>query len=234
MRIEPEIASVSIVLVGNFNPAIFTPAWFVLQGLLPEKTIDTVETNIVHAHVTQFNTDWLSLNVTSDQFQIETLQAPVVRLRDLAIRVFKEQLPHTPLTALGINRHVHFPVHNIDERNRLGRLLAPVGPWGDWGKTLEPDGSLGGMTSLTMTQVNPVGRPVGGMINVKVEPSNLIGQGRIGVYVGVNDHFAVETVDSPATTEEIVNMIEMNFDHSLHWADQIIDHIMSLTRTPNG
>ena len=90
MRIDPEIAGVSIVLLGNFNPAIFTPAWFVLQGLLPEGTIDTAEINIVHADVTQFNTDWLSLNVTSDRFQVDTLQAPVVRLRDMAIRVFKE------------------------------------------------------------------------------------------------------------------------------------------------
>ena len=37
MRIEPEISGVSVVLLGDFNPAIFTPAWFALHGLLPEE-----------------------------------------------------------------------------------------------------------------------------------------------------------------------------------------------------
>ena len=37
------------------------------------------------------------------------------------------------------------------------------------------------MTSLTMTQVDPEGRLPVGRINVKVEPSNRIGQGRLGV-----------------------------------------------------
>ena len=125
-------------------------------------------------------------------------------------------------------------MRNIEERNKLGRLLAPVSPWGVWGETLEPDGSLSGMTSLTMTQVNPVGRPIGGMKNVNVEPSTRISQGRFGVYVGVNDHYAVETTDSPTTAEEILNLLEENFDKSLQWADQIIDHIMDLTRIQNG
>ena len=34
MRIEPEISGVQVVLVGDFNPAIFTPAWFALYRLL--------------------------------------------------------------------------------------------------------------------------------------------------------------------------------------------------------
>ena len=40
MRIEPEISDVSVVLLGDFNPAIFTPAWFALHGLLPERVAD--------------------------------------------------------------------------------------------------------------------------------------------------------------------------------------------------
>ena len=135
-----------------------------------------------------------------------------------------------PLKVLGINREVHFPLRSFGEQNRLGRLLAPVEPWGDWGKKLESDEEQGGMTSLTMTQINPEGRPLGGRVNVVVQPSNQIGRGRPGVYVQVNDHYIIENVESQMGTREIVMLLEDNFDESLRRADQIIDHIMSLTR----
>ena len=85
------------------------------------------------------------------------------------------------------------------------------------------------MTSLTMRQVNPDGRPLGGQINVTVEPSSRIGQGRLGVYVRVNDHYTIENVESQMGTSKIVALLEENFDESLLRADKIIDHIMSLT-----
>ncbi len=229
MRIEPEIAGVSLVVRGHFNPAIFTPAWFGWNELLPEKTVQIAGTKIVHPQIAIFEADWLNLHVQPESFQINTTQAPYVRLQDLATRIFRDHLPHTPLKILGINRDVHFSVRSFDERDRLGRLLAPVEPWGDWGQKLEPDGEHGGMASLTMRQVNLEGRPPGGQINVTVEPSNRIGQGRLGVYVQVNDHYNIEDVESQIGTSKIVELLEDNFDESLQRADQIIDHIMSLT-----
>ena len=105
---------------------------------------------------------------------------------------------------MGINREVHFSVSSFSERDRIGRLLAPVKPWGDWGKKLEPDGKHGGMTSLTMRQVNPEGRPPGGQVNVTVEPSNKIGEDRPGVYVRINDHYTMENLEGQMATSEIV------------------------------
>ena len=229
MRIEPEMAGVSLVMLGNFNPLIFTPTWFRRHKLLSDRMVDNANTEIVHPHGAKFDADWLNTQVVPEKFVIQTTNAPYVRLRDLAIRIFREFLPHTPLKAMGINRDVHFTVRNFDERCRLGRLLAPVEPWGDWGKKLEPDGEHGGMTSLTMTQLNPEGRPPGGQVNVKVEPSTRIGQGRRGVYVHVNDHYAIEESSSQIASNEIVTLLEENFDESLLRADEIIDHVMSLT-----
>ena len=48
MRIEPEISGVSVVLLGDFNPAIFTPAWFALHDLLPESVADDADLRIAH------------------------------------------------------------------------------------------------------------------------------------------------------------------------------------------
>ncbi|MDE2741113.1 MAG: hypothetical protein OXI58_05965 [Gemmatimonadota bacterium] len=230
MRIEPEISGVNVVLLGDFNPAIFTPAWFALHGLLPESVADSAELHVAHQQGTEFVAEWLRLQVTVERFSVETLQAPHIRLRDLVVRIFKEHLHHTPLRAFGINSNVHFRVQSLTERDRIGRALAPVEPWGAWGQDLGLDEKQGGMTSLTMSQVAPQGRPKGGQINVTVEPSYRIGKGRTGVYVRVNDHYAIDNAGL-GTAERLIELFEDNFDTSLERGNGIIDHIMSLAET---
>ncbi len=229
MRIEPEISAAAVVVLGDFNPAIFTPAWFALHGLLPEGVAESADLRVASQHVTEFATEWLRLQVTDERFIVETWQAPHVRLCDLVARTFKEYLHHTPVTALGINRDVHFRVRDFSERDRIGRTLAPIEPWGTWGRDLGPDGRDGGMTSLTMTQVNPGGRPDGGQINVTVEPSHRVGEGRNGVHVRVNDHYAIDGTQL-GTAERLMKLFEANFEESLARSNAIIDHIMSLAK----
>ncbi len=94
MRIEPEIDGVSVILVGSFNPAIFTPAWFAMHDLLPAGIADSADLAVAHKQMTMFNADWLRLEVTPDQFNVETVQAPHVRIHDLVLRVFGEHLHH--------------------------------------------------------------------------------------------------------------------------------------------
>ena len=108
MRIEPETSGVSVVVLGTFNPAIFTPAWFELHGLLPEGVGARAELKVAHAQVTAFTFDWLRLDVVVERLAVATTEAPYVRVCDLVARTFKEFLPHTPLRAFGINRDVHF------------------------------------------------------------------------------------------------------------------------------
>ena len=230
MRIEPEISGVSAVLLGDFNPAIFTPAWFALHGLLPESVTDSADLRLAHQQVTEFAADWLLLHVTVDRFSVETLQAPHIRLRDLVARIFKEYLHHTPLRAFGINRNVHFRVKSLAERDRIGRTLAPVESWGAWGHDLDLYGKHGGMKSLTMSQLAPDGRPTGSQINVTVEPSNRIRNKQTGVYVRVNDHYAIDDAEL-GTAERLIDLFDDNFDTSLERSNGIIDHIMSLAKT---
>ena len=226
MRTEPERSGVTVVLLGKFNPTIFTPAWFALHDLLPESAAESAELKVGHPLVTAFSYDWLRLEVTAERFAVETLLAPYIRLCDLVARVFKEHLYHTPLNAFGINRAVHFRVKSFAVRDQMGKTLAPVEPWGALGRDLGLDGEHGGMTSLTMSQVSPQGRPTGGKINVTVEPSNRIDQG-LGVYVLVNDHYANDDA-SPGAGERLMGLFEDNFDTSLKRSDSIVDHIMSL------
>ena len=226
MRIEPEISGVDIIVRGDFSPAIFTPAWFALHDLLPKSVADNADLKVAHRQVTAFDADWLRLQVTDDSFSADTSQAPWVRVRDLVVRVFKEHLIHTPLRAFGVNHGVHFRLGSAEERDRIGGTLAPTAPWGACGRDLRLDGEHGGMTSLTMSQLRPDGRAAGGQINVTVEPSARI-PGALGVYVHVNDHYAIDAGASK-TAERLISLLEENFERSLKRSEEIIDQVMSL------
>ena len=97
----------SIVLLGNFNPAIFHPEWLAAKQLIRSSEAAAAALDVVHAELAQFRMGWLRLTVTRDRFVAETSdpshQAP---LRDLVVGIF-ELLEHTPTTRLGLNRTVH-------------------------------------------------------------------------------------------------------------------------------
>ena len=227
MRIEPEMGGVAVVLLGSFNPSIFTPAWFVRRRLLPDRMEEEATLHIAHKEITVFDADWLHLEVRSDRLAAETVRDPHVRVRDLLVRIFQEHLQHTPLRALGINRSVHFRVHDLGVRDRIGRRLAPTSAWGAWGQCLEPGGKHGGMTSLTMTQVDPEGRSKGGRRNVTVEPSRRVGNGRDGIFVTVNDHFVAPDGRGDSSAA-VVELLAATFDESRRRSEAIIDQVMSL------
>lgn len=233
MRIEPEISGVNVVLLGSFNPTIFTPAWFALNELLPQHVVDCAKTDVVHPEVTEFSIDWLKLHIRKNLFLADTSREPYVRMRDLVFSVFNEFLPHTPISALGINRQVHFRVANQATRDRIGRKLVPVEPWGKCGDELEISNESGGMKSVTMAQGRPRGRPVGGEVNVTVEPSNRINNGQFGIFVRVNDHFVLGEDDYEGRIK-LLGFLADHFESSIKRSDEIIDHIMSLGETKEG
>ena len=227
LSIEPEIAGVSIVLLGDFNPAILTPAWFALNHLLPARLAENARLEIAHAQQTEFEADWLYLQVTPSHFIASTNQAPYSRLRDLVAALFRDFLLHTPLRSLGINRNVHFRVQSLEHRDRIFRTLAPTEVWGDWSGDLGEDGRHGGMTSLTMAQIAIEGRPSIDSVNVRVEPSLAISDRETGVFVQVNDHYVCEKEDQ--ATSYLTNILYQEFDKSLLNGDRIIDRVMSLS-----
>jgi len=234
MRIEPEMSGVSIVLLGSFNPAIFTPAWFAMHDILPQSAAEEAEVQVVHAQLSVFSTEWLQLQVTPDRFRAATQQGPHVRVLDLVVRVFNEHLFHTPVHAFGINHDVHFRAPSPAARDEFRRRLAPVEPWGDIAEMLELSGEHSGMVSLTMRQSHPEGRPPGGQINVTVGPSVRIDGGHSSIYVNVNDHYTVGDDATPDSRAELFGFLEEDFESSIRRADAIIDHVISLAKDQEG
>jgi hypothetical protein len=227
LRIEPEISGVTIVLRGFFNPSIFQPFWMVRQGLISEEAAESAKVSVIHPEISNFaiEPDFI-LNVQTDRFQISTATAPLVRVSDLCTRIFGEILSHTPISQLGINRSVHFSVGTADERDRIGRLIAPREPWGEWGSQLDSDDAAkrGGLQTMAMINKKVADRELG-WVQARIEPSQAIGKGETGIFVEINDHYEYkDTTDAIA----LMKILQERFDASLANADKIIDQIMSL------
>jgi hypothetical protein len=228
LRIEPRLSGASIVLVGNFNPAIFSPAWFLRNDLITVDEHDATQTHIVHPQIAQFQTEWFQLTVDLEKFSISTAQDPPIRICDLTLRTFTEFLPHTPLTRIGINRQVHFSVGSQDRRDSIGYRLAPPEAWGEWASAIRSGQGPrhGGMTSLTMQQRDLDDREAG-HISATVQPSTAI-KGECGVYVQVNDHYEFAPATLLTGAGRIMEILRTRFDSSQARSDWIVDQIMAL------
>lgn len=227
MRIKPEINGVSIVLVGNLNPAIFHPAWFVANNLL-NKDLRT-EVEIIHSGIAVFKViDWLQVRVEPNRFVVETQEPPFVRISDLVVKTFGEALIHTPIFKMGINRAVHFCVGDEETRDKIGKKLAPQEAWGEWASCIagEKREKHGGMVSLTMEQTDLDDRDMG-HIRAKVEPSLLI-KDRSGIFIEVNDHYEISNADSLDGAFRMTTILGKKFDSSIQYSEWIIDQIMAL------
>lgn len=214
------------MLVGKFNPPIFSPAWFAKVGIISEEELEGVKDPLLHTEVAQFSVDRFNLQVMSNRFAISSPQEPFVRMLDDVLTIFTNHLPHTPLAMLGINYEVHFNLDSFEQRLALGRALAPIDPWGDFGKRLESDEeeTTGGMAVLVM-QENPADRQPGqGWRRVQIEPLNTIG--RTGVRIQVNDHFQLSNPKDENGVAQIIDILRTNFDASVHESKTIVSQLM--------
>lgn len=82
------------------------------------------------------------------------------------------------------------------------------------------------MTSIRMTQTEIKNRSPKDGVNVVVEPSNRVGEGKHGIYVEVNDHY--ESVDQGSEKMDVITELENRFDASLQQSKDLIDCIASL------
>lgn len=232
MHSASEISDVHIVLLGNFNPMIFQPIWFEKMEILPKELIDAAEIEVIHPELVSFQTDWLSIRVEKGRFTATTQEAPWVRLSDLVVRTFKEFLPHTPISKMGINRRAHFSVGNEEVRNQIGKRLAPSEPWGEWGQQIstEEEGVRhGGMRLLVMEQ-NPREDGKAGFIRTKIEPSTKISM-ESGISMEINDHYQLDNTENLVGCEELIEILNLQFERSLSRSEWIIDQIKTLSET---
>src|SRR5688572_7143857 len=126
---KPETENATIVMIGSFNPSIFQPRWLGVQQLIRPEEAENAKIKIIRGEVAHFSTEWFELQVLQNRLQLsceDPRQYPP--LRDLAAALFAI-LPHTPVTAVGLNRLLHFKMPSSEAWHGLGHLLAPKEHW---------------------------------------------------------------------------------------------------------
>lgn len=219
-----ERLTATIVLVGKFNPAIFSPAWLCKVGIVAEADLEAATLGVIHPDVAVFDVGGYSFDIRKERFAIEVASEPLIRVLDATLIIFDETLPHTPITELGINYTEVIGLDSGARRVALGRALAPLEPWGAWGDEI---GSLGGdltsgMIGLTMIRsYDPKGS---GERRVDVQPSNEVSDNR-GVYITVNDHRVLQGEKDGNDAKAAMNLIRDSFDGSMASAKAIVDDL---------
>lgn len=206
-----DIEGLSIVLLGAFNPSIFTPDWFGREGLLNAEDRDSSTIELISQQLTSATLgDALKLLVQPNKFQVETASMDLLpTARDLVYGTFKI-LSHCPITALGMNRHMHFRMHSEDAWHRVGHELAPKSKWE--GLVDQP-----GLLSLQVQghrQDSSAQR-----LRVTLEPSTKV---KPGVYVGVNEHYA----SGDDFMQILADELEPSQTYARTLADQIIERCL--------
>lgn len=216
-ELKPEIEGVSIVLVGSLNPAIFQPAWFAREKLIPQVEADTADVKVISPQVSVFSIGWLNLEITLDRFTASTSQMQHLEpLRDLIGGTFT-LLRHTPLKHLGINRMAHFRSAGEEAWHKIGHRLAPKGPWAG---LLEKPG---------MRRVSMLGQRSDGYrgdITATIEPSFVLKQPSFGVYIEVDDHYDVSDEEKGNDCERVLGILKNCWAPSLDRASKIMQQLM--------
>ena len=200
---------------------------------MSEEDVESAALQVVHNQVTDFQVNWFDLQVTPDRFSIETTIAPQILIQDLVAKMFGELLPHPPIRALGINSSAHVKARDKEELNRIGTTLAPPSAWGPWREKLDLDSDSGGMSSLKMSQFSPDDRPAGSAINITVEPSKRMGKEQLGVYVGINHHFEIDS-ENADSSRSLMKVFDQYYDNCIDMSNEILNHIMSLGHGNRG
>lgn len=228
LSIEPEMSGCSVVMLGDFNPAIFHPSWLHAAGIEGDISEEITELQVVIREISSFRIDSRTYNVMPERFVLETSTAPWVAIADITRQIFEEFLVHTPIRALGINRTVHFNVASTEIRNNIGRDLAPIVPWGEFGSEMEPDDAaqVGGLQSLTMRRKKRLDTAFL-ETNAKIEPSARL-TGHNGIFMEVNHHHVLLDYDSGDGTGPAVEILVNSFEPLIVEADSIINTIMEL------
>lgn len=231
MRITPIIDKVSVVLVGNFNPAIFSPGWFAMHDIVSKADAESAIVQIIHPDVCNFAVGEFVVQVDAERFTVNCAGHRHEMARDLVLGTFGTFLVHTPIRALGINREVDFDVGDFWVRDAVGERLAPKAAWGDWGPQIsgpqEISADHGGLRSIVMRQGRP-GHRYRGHIQAEVRPSARQQLLETGIFVSINNHYQLASDDKAASVQEMIDAITSEWGVAIEKADFIVDQVQRL------
>lgn len=221
-----DIFGSSVVAVGAFNPAIFSPDWLERNKLIGKGDADDAKSSpslIISHQATVFETEWFALQVFDNQFSLTSKGALTPAVRDLAVGILS-LVSHTPITAIGLNFLAHFRFNTEAEYHKIGDVLAPKAIW----DSLYPERSSAGLADLSI-RIQDAERGSaprsGNEKRISVQPS---GKVKFGVFMSLNDHREIQdAVNGISLAEQAASIIDSDWQSSCDDAIRIFDHIVS-------
>lgn len=206
---EIEIYSLGIAILGNFNPAIFTPHWLANKGIIRNSEADSAITEIIHPEISRFELlDWLSVEVSPSRADFKTRrQSEFIAMRDLVLSVFTV-LKETPVQAMGINHLMHFSLRDYKEYENFGYWLSPVKEFSD--VLNEPK-----LQNIQYVETPPQDKEEGS-IRLIISPSDLIPDKK-SVLFNCNHHF----INDDKTTKDFLEILIKKWDVSFERANKL-------------
>ncbi len=216
---HPDAEEIHVVLLGAFNPAIFHPEWFRRQEILLPAEAENAKIQVVSPDITEIVFLDMKLVVLPERFILGTPDASRAdKLHDVVLAVLR-WLPHTPVTACGINNELHFDLGEETYWHKIGHTLAPKEPV--WNEVL----TRPGMQSLTIKGVRGGEWP--GEINITLQPSNPK-RFRYGLLVSSNYHYTIPLTDAGTPrSEKVVDFLGTEWKAALEQARQVAYRIFT-------
>ena len=132
-----EYASASVVVLGAFRPDSFQPKALAVAKVISPKDATLAQIlMLMPGQAIQFGLPWSTILVDSSRFQVTTTEAPYIRISDFVVTALHDLDTKFSVTAVGINYEAHFDAGSFQNRDAIGRRLAPPRAWGEWGKSI--------------------------------------------------------------------------------------------------
>lgn len=231
MNYAAEIFTSTIVALGHFNPAIFTPDWLERNGLIGSGDADGIREStdgrqiIISNQATSYESDWFGIQVLEDKITLSSKGALSPAFKDLAAGIF-QLVPHTPMIAVGMNFLGHFKIPSQEQYHQIGDLLAPKDIW----NKLYPEETPGLGQLVIRIQKGTRDKPAQtkNEKRISVQQSAAI---KFGIFFSYNDHHELTEIEDhelqPA--EHAVRIIDQEWEPAWHDALRVFDGVLTAT-----
>jgi hypothetical protein len=215
----------STVLVGSFNPLIFSPEWLQSANAIgPEESATAREHGIevMAQNISSISFGSMKLVVEQSRFSLTVSDEPLVRAKDFPATCFR-LLSHTPVIAMGFNLNATLKWDNIDKWHRFGDILAPKESWGDF--LTDGDGKRrGGLRGLIMERAGVPG-DWKGHIRCSVQVPEGVEREAV---VQMNNHFDLGIIEKPSNGSEAYKVIEEVWDEAMTESRTMLERIRDM------
>lgn len=212
----------SIVLVGNMNPKIFHPEWFIRKEIVAEWDYSKDEIISLPDMSQMELPNERKITVFLNKFIVRSsLASEHFSISDLVVNTFT-LLSETPILQMGMNFTSVVKFSDEDKWRQFGKELAPQQYWKQASNFIhlldEEKQKTLGLWELIMNLPRP--DSLKGFIRPKI--AVLPEAGNYTLEFSVNNH--VEIKDSNART--MTQILEENWENSLNLAKEITENIL--------